>query len=178
MFDGTWLQGLFVGEQALQFLAIPAVKNLQLNSSVGKAKDAIFDGPDAFGKGGPPTVPFALTAAGTTVSAIQTALHSATTIQPLAFSPQPQLGGTGAPALVGDALTTATGPDLLLENLSAQPLTINLAGIYPNGFSATQTSAPSVQTQVTGPSSTTKTTVTGTTTLQIQPYALGQITSN
>jgi hypothetical protein len=178
VFDGTWMQGLFVGEQALQFLTIPAVKNLQLNSSVGKAKAAIFDGPDAFGKGGPPTVPFALTAAGTTVSAIQTALHGAATIRPLAFSPQPQLGSTGAPALVGDALTTAAGPDLLLENLSAQPLTLNLAGIYPNGFSATQTSPPSVQTRVTGPSSTTKTTVTGTTNLQLQPYALAQITSN
>jgi hypothetical protein len=175
VFRDTWMQGLFVGEQALQLLSIPDVKNLALSSGVGDAKAAIFNGPRGFGSGGPATVPFTLTATGTTVSAIQTALHSATSIQALSFSPEPELGTTGAPSLVGDVLTTSAGPQLLLENLSSQPLSLDLSAFFPGGFTATQTSAPSVQTLVTGPASTTQSTSSGTADLQVGPYAFAKV---
>ena len=174
----TWLQGLFVGEEALLMLSIPAIKTLELPSSVGKARDVIFDGPDGFGKHGPATVPFAVTAQGATASVIQRALHGATKIQALGFSPEPKLGRTGAPAVVGDVLTTAAGPELLLENLSAQPVSLNVSSIFRTRFTASQTSAPTVHTLVTGPASTTVHRSTGSGRLRLAPYALAQVSAS
>jgi hypothetical protein len=172
---GTWLQGLFVGEEALEMLGIPAIENLELPSSVGKARDVIFDGPHGFGPHGPATVPFALTAQGTTVSVIQRALHRATKLQALSFSPEPKLGRTSAPAVVGDELTTTAGPELLLENLSAQPVSLNLASIFRARFTATQIRARTVRTPVTGPASTTARKSTGSGRLRLAPYALAEV---
>lgn len=174
VYRDTWMQGLFVGEQAMQLLPIPAIRNLVLSSGVGSAKSAIFANSRGFGTGGPPTTPFALTATGTTVSGVELALHRATSIQALSFSPVPKLGTTGAPSLVGDVLTTPAGPQLLLENLSAQPITVNLSSIYSSGFTATQTSA-AARALITGPSSTRQSTSPGTTDLTVKPYAFVRV---
>jgi hypothetical protein len=177
VFQGTWLNGLFVGEQALLFLGLPAVQHLMLDTSIGNDKAAIFSGAEGFGSGGPPTVPLALTAEGTTLAVIQAALHRATSAQPAAFSPAPELGKTGAPALTGDVLTTSAGPELLVENLSRKAITLSLSAMFPAGFTATQVTAPSVTERVTGPTSTTTSTSTGSADLTIEPYALADITT-
>ncbi len=178
VFQGTWLHGLFVAEEALLFLGDPAITYLGLNSTVGNAQAAaIFADRHGFGSKGPHTVPFALTAAGTTLSMIQAAFNRASSARPLAFSPAVKLGSAGTPALVGEALTTRAGPELILVNLSPQPVTVNLATIFSRGFKAIQVSARSVRKLVTGPKSTSTRSLHGTTKLRIEPHALVDVSS-
>lgn len=174
-FQGTWLHGLFVAEQALLFVGDPAITYAGLNATVGNESAAIFAGSSGFGSGGPKTVPLALTAAGTTLSVIQAAFHRATAAQPLSFSGGPMLGTTGAPALIGERLTTASGPELVLVNLSAQPVTLNLAAIFPGAFTVTQVTAPAITTKVTGPASTQTSSSSASGSVQIKPYALADV---
>jgi hypothetical protein len=167
------MHGLYVAEQTLLFLANPVFKYIGLSGSVGTAHGgAIFDGPNGLGTGKPPTVPLALTAAGTTLAQIQAAFHGASKSQALAFTGGPSLGSTGAPALTGEAVTTPSGRELVLVNASSQAVTLNLSSLFPSGFKATQRTAPSVTTLVTGPSSTTATTTSGTGPLPVGPYSL------
>jgi hypothetical protein len=74
----------------------------------------------------------------------------------------PTLGSTGAPALLGEAVTTPAGRQLVLVNASAKPVTLNLGTLFPSGVKAAQTTAASVTTLITGPSSTTTSTTAGT----------------
>jgi hypothetical protein len=174
--QGTWLHGLYVAEQALIYLANPEFQYIGLSGGVGTAHGgAIFDGPQGLGIGKPATVPLALTAAGTTMSAIQAAFHGATTSQPLAFTPTPTLGTTGAPALLGEEVITPGGQKLVVVNTSSQSVTLSLGTLFPSGFKATEITAPSVTTLVTGPTSTTATTTTGTGRLQVGPYTLATV---
>jgi hypothetical protein len=174
--QGTWLHGLYVAEQTMLYLANPTFQYIGLSGSIGTAHGgAIFDGTNGLGSGKPPTVPLALTAAGTTLAAIQGVFHGATKSQALAFSPVPTLGSTGAPALLGEDVTTPSGPKLVLVNASASPVTLNLASLFPSGFTAAQTTAASVSTLVTGPASTTTSTSTGTGRVKIGPYTLATI---
>ena len=178
VFQGTWLHGLFVAAQALLFSSDPDITYAGLNDTVGTAASApIFDGSQGFGSGGPKTVPLALSAAGTTLATIQAALRRASSAQPLAFSPAPPLGSTGAPAVLGEELATPAGPEALLVNLSAQPVTLSLSSIFAGGYQATQITAPSVMTKVTGPGSTSTSSSAGTGTLQLEPYALADVRS-
>ena len=178
VFGGTWLSGLFDAEEALRFLGIPAVKHLQFYSSVGNYKAAIFADGSGFGAGGPPTVPLSLTAGGTALALIEPACHRASSASPLAFAPDPLLGQSGAPALAGEGLSTPAGPELLLENLSSRDITIGLAGIFPASVTATQITAPSPTTVVTGPGSTTTSITTSSNGLvQLAPYSLADISS-
>jgi len=171
--EGTWLHGLYVAEETLLFLANPVFTYIGLSGSVGTAHGgAIFDGPNGLGAGKPHTVPLALTAAGTTLAQIQAAFHGASKSQALAFTGGPSLGGTGAPALTGEAVTTPSGRELVLVNASSQAVTLNLSSLFPGGFRATRRTAPSVTTLVTGPSSTTTTATSGTGRLQVGPYSL------
>ena len=173
VFQGTWLHGLYVAEEALQFLSDPEITYAGLNATVGTAASApIFASSRGFGKGGPPTVPLALSAAGTTLSMIQGALRRAASAQPLSFSPVPRLGTTQAPALQGEELSTNSGPELIMVNLSSQPVTLDLPGIFPAGFAATQISAPAVSTLVTGPDSTITKSSSGESLLRLLPYAI------
>jgi hypothetical protein len=65
VFLGTWLHGLFVAEEALLFLAEPSITYMGLNATIGSAHFApIFSNAHGFGRSGPPTVPLALSAAG------------------------------------------------------------------------------------------------------------------
>jgi hypothetical protein len=121
-------------------------------------------------------VPLALSAAGTTLAIIQAAFHRASKAQPLSFSPEPALGSTGAPALLGEELTTSAGPEVVLVNLSARPVTLKLAAIFPGRFTATQVTASSVMTKVTGPGSTKRTSSAVSGTFRVKPYALADIT--
>jgi hypothetical protein len=174
--QGTWLHGLYVAEQALLYLGNPVFKYIGLSGSIGTAHGgAIFDGAHGLGASGPPTVPLALTAAGTTLSVIQTAFHGATSSQPLAFSGGPTLGSTGAPALSGESVTTPAGQELVLVNASSQSVTLNLSSIFAGSFTATQTTAPTITTLITGPTSTTTTTTSGQTTLKVGPYTLATV---
>ena len=174
--EGTWLHGLYVAEETLLFLANPVFKYIGLSGSIGNAHGgAIFSGSDGLGPGKPQTVPLALTAAGTTLAQIQAAFHGASKSQPLAFAGGPTLGSTGAPALTGEAVTTPSGRGLVLVNASGQAVTLNLSSLFPGGFKVTQRTAPSVTTLVTGPSSTTATTTSGTGQVQIGPYSLATI---
>ena len=150
---GTWLNGLFVAEQALLFLSDPAITYAGLNAAAGDAHAALFANKLGFGKGGPSTVPLSLTAGGTTLSMIQAAFHRASSAQPLSFSSAPSLGATGAPALLGEALTTSAGPELVLVNLSSAPVALNVSAIYSSGCMVTQVYASSAKTLVTGPGS-------------------------
>ncbi len=173
VFQGTWLHGLFVAEEALLFLSDPTITYVGLNATVGSAQAAaIFADRHGFGDKGPPTVPSALTAGGTALSVIQSAFHRASSARPLAFTGAAKLAGTGTPALVGEALRTPAGPELVLVNLSPRPVTLNLAAIFPHGFKATQLSARSARTLVTGPKSTTRRSAYGTTKLRVEPHAL------
>ena len=176
LWRGTWLNGLFVAEQALLFLSEPAIAYAGLNATAGDAHTAIFANKQGFGKGGPSTVPFALTAAGTTVSMIQAALRRASAAQPLSFSAAPSLGATGAPALLGEALTTSAGPELVLVNLSSAPVTLNLSAVYAAGCTATQVYAPSAKTLVTGPGSTEQSSSPAVNQVTVQPYAIADVT--
>jgi len=174
--EGTWMHGLYVAEQTLLFLANPVFTYIGLSGSVGTAHGgAIFDGTHGLGSGKPPTVPLALTAAGTTLAQIQAAFHGASKSQALAFTGGPTLGSTGAPALTGVAVTTPSGRELVLVNASATAVTLNLSSLFPGGFKATQRTAPSVTTLVTGPSSTTTTTTSGTGQLQVGAYSLATV---
>lgn len=173
VFEGTWLHGLYVAEQALLYAVDPEITYAGLNDTVGTAKSAaIFDGPDGFGTSGPATTPLALTAAGTTMSAIQSVFHGATYARPLAFSPSPVLHGTTAPALQGDSLVTPSGRKAVLVNLASHAFTVSLSTLFPHGFTATQIAAPTIMTQVTGPGSVSTTTTTGAGDIRIPPYTL------
>jgi hypothetical protein len=136
---------------------------------------AIFDGPQGLGPTGPPTVPLALTAAGTTLSRIQAVFHGASKSQALDFPGGPTLGTTGAPALLGESVTTPAGPKLVLVNASSRPVTLSLSRLFPAGFTAAQTTAPSVMTLVTGPTSATTTTSHGAGQLQLGAYTLATV---
>jgi len=173
-FQGTWLHGLFVAEQALLYLGEPSIVNVGLDASVGTVEEgsAIFDGAHGFGSGGPPTVPLALTAAGTTLAMIQAAFRGASSAQPLSFPSGPTLGTTGAPALIGEELTTKAGPEVILVNLSSQPVTLDLSAVFPAGRAVTELTAPSITTRVTGPRSTRTTSSSSTGPVQVGPYAL------
>jgi len=176
VFRGTWLHGLFVAEEALLFLADPAITHVDLNSTIGSANFApIFSNAHGFGKSGPPTVPLALSAAGNTLAVIQAAFHRSARAQALAFSPSPALGKTGAPALLGEALTTGSGTELVLVNLSARRLTLNLSAVLPGPCTATQITAPSTTTQVTGPGSLESSTSSANGSLTVGPYALTDV---
>jgi hypothetical protein len=174
--QGTWLHGLYVAEQALLYLANPDFRYIGLSGSIGTAHGgAIFDGTDGLGAGKPATVPLALTAAGTTLAAIQSVFHGATQSQALAFSPVPALGSTGAPALLGEDVSTPSGRQLVLVNASSKPVTLNLSTLFPSGFTASQTTAASITTLITGPTSTTTSTATGTGQVTIGPYTLATV---
>jgi len=174
--QGTWLHGLYVAEQTLLFLANPVFEYIGLSGSIGTAHGgAIFDGRDGLGAGKPPTVPLALTAAGTTLSAIQAVFRGASQSQALAFTGGPVLGGTGAPVLLGEAVTAPPGRRLVLVNASSRAVSLNLSALFPSGFTATQLTAPSVTTLVTGPGSTTTTTATGSARLRVGPYTLATV---
>jgi hypothetical protein len=175
VFQGTWLHGLFVAAQALLFTGDPDITYAGLDATIGTALAPIFSSTKGFGGGGPATVPLALSAAGTTLSMIQAALHRASAAQMLSFSPSPALGSTGAPALLGQVLTTHGGPEVLLANLSAQPVTLDVSAVLPGALTVTQVSAPSLATKVTGPGSTQTSTSTASGTVQIEPYALADI---
>jgi hypothetical protein len=178
VFQGTWLHGLFVAAEALLFTGDPDITYAGLNDTVGTAASApIFDGTQGFGSGGPKTVPLALSAAGTTLAAIQAAFSRASSAQPLSFSPAPALGSTGAPAVLGEDLSTSAGPETVLVNLSAQPVTLSLSSVFPGGYKATQITTPSVMTKVTGPGSVSTSSSSGTGTLQLEPYALADVRS-
>ena len=175
VFQGTWLHGLFVAAQALLFTGDPDITYAGLNATIGAASAPIFSSTQGFGSGGPATVRLALTAAGTTLSMIQAAFHRASAGQVLSFSPGPVLGTTGAPALLGEVLTTSHGPEVLVVNLSAQPVTLDLSSIFSSGLTATQVTAPSTGTKVTGPGSTETSTSAATGTVSVEPYALADI---
>jgi hypothetical protein len=175
VFQGTWLHGLFVAAQALLFTGDPDITYAGLNATIGAASAPIFSSTQGFGSGGPATVRLALTAAGTTLSMIQAAFHRATAAQVLSFSPSPALGTTGAPVLLGQVLTTHGGPEVLLENLSSQPATVDVSAILPGALTVTQVTAPSITTKVTGPGSTETSTSAASGAVQIEPYALADI---
>ena len=175
VFQGTWLHGLFVAAQALLFTGDPDITYAGLDATIGTDLAPIFSSTQGFGSGGPATVRLALSAAGTTLSMIQSAFHRASAAQVLSFSPSPALGTTGAPALLGLVLTTQGGPEVLLVNLSAQPVTLDVSAILPGALTVTQVTAPSIATKVTGPGSTETSTSTASGTVQIEPYALADI---
>ena len=175
VFQGTWLHGMFVAAQALLYTGDPDITYAGLNATIGAASAPIFSSTQGFGSGGPATVRLALTAAGTTVSMIQAAFHRASAAQVLSFSPSPALGATGAPALLGQVLTTHGGPEMLLANLSAQPVTLDVSAILPGALTVTQVTAPSIATKVTGPGSTETSTSAASGTASIGPYALADI---
>jgi hypothetical protein len=175
VFQGTWLHGLFVAAQALLFTGDADITYAGLNATTGTASAPIFNSAHALGSGGPATVPLALSATGTTLSMIQAAFRRASAGQALSFSPGPVLGTTGAPALLGEVLTTSHGPEVLVVNLSAQPITLGLSSIFSGGLTATQVTAPSIATKVTGPGSTTRSTTAAGGTVQLAPYALADI---
>jgi hypothetical protein len=175
---GTWLQGLFAADEALLFLSDPAITYLGLNGTMGTAgAGAIFSNDEGFGRGGPPTVPLALTSAGVTMAAIGAAFAGGSAAQPLGFSPSPELAGTGAPALAGESVTTGSGTELVLVNLSDQPYPLDLSSFYSGQYSATEVTAASVTTKVTGPSSVATSTSTGTGPLTVPAYSLVTVTS-
>jgi hypothetical protein len=175
VFQGTWLHGLFVAAQALLFTGDPDITYAGLDATIGTALAPIFSSTQGFGSGGPATVRLALSAAGTTMSMIQAAFDRASAAQVLSFTPSPALGTTGAPALLGQVLTTQGGPKLLLANLSLQPVTLDISAILPGALTVTQVTAPSIMTKVTGPGSTKTSTSTASGTVQIEPYALADI---
>ncbi len=175
VFQGTWLHGLFVAAQALLFTGDPDITYAGLDATIGTALAPIFSSTRGFGGGGPATDQLALTAAGTTLSMIQAAFHRASAVQMLSFSPSPALGTTGAPALLGQILTTQAGPEVLLANLSAQPVTLDVSSILPGALTVTQVTAPSITTKVTGPGSTETSTSAASGTVQIEPYALADL---
>ena len=175
VFQGTWLHGMFVAAQALLFTGDPDITYAGLNATIGGASAPIFSSTQGFGSGGPATVRLALTAAGTTLSMIQAPFHRASAAQVLSFSPSPALGTTGAPALLGEVLTTHGGPEVLLANLSSQPVTLDVSAVLPGALTVTQVTAPSITTKVTGPGSTETSTSVASGTVQIEPYALADI---
>jgi hypothetical protein len=175
VFQGTWLHGMFVAAQALLFTGDPDITYAGLNATIGAASAPIFSSTQGFGSGGPATVRLALTAAGTTLSMIQAAFHRASAAQVLSFSPSPALGTTGAPALLGQVLTTHGGPEVLLANLSSQPVTLDVSAVLPGALTVTQVTAPSITTKVTGPGSTETSTSVASGTVQVEPYALADI---
>jgi hypothetical protein len=180
----TWIAALHKDFPGVQVAAVAADPNFIPGVSKRRATwdtdatahgGAIFDGRSGLGAGKPHTVPLALTAAGTTLSAIQSAFHGATKSQALAFTGGPALGSTGAPALTGEAVTTPAGRRLVLVNASSRPVTLNLSSVLPGGFTATELAAPAVTTLIAGPSSVSTTTKSGTARLRVEPYALATI---
>lgn len=178
VFAGTWLNGLFVAEQALLFLGDPRISYAGLSACAGSAQlAAIFNGAQGFGLDGPPTTPLALTATGTTLSVIQRAIRQATSARPLAFSPEVAVGRAHVPAVLGEALTTPAGPRLVVLNLSPQAVTLDLARIFPRGFDVTQVSAASARAPVTGPSSLRRASLSAAASVRVAPYAILDVTA-
>jgi hypothetical protein len=177
LYEGSWLNGLFVADQAMLYLEQPDITQMDLHGLVGNATTgAFFNNRKGFGSGGPATTPLALTAAGTTLAMMQQAIRPATSAQQLAFSPNPDLTGTTAPSLIGESLAEPSGTELMLENMGSAPVTVSLAKFFTGDYTATQATAPSITTNVTGPSSTTTTTATQSGSLTLAPYSLATVT--
>ena len=144
-FQGTWLHGLFVAEQALLYLGQPSIVNVGLDASVGTVEEGFWrsrrcprlrkrwtahratcpycGGHDVGdGRGG---LPWRLLRA-----------------TPFSFPSAPTLGTTGAPALIGEDVTTKAGPEVILVNLSSQAVSLDLSAVFPGSRTVAEAQPP------------------------------------
>ncbi len=172
-FAGTWMHGLFAATMTLLFLRPAVVAEMSMHNVIGNAHDAmIFANSRGFGTSSPPTTAFALTAAGTTMALIGRAAQGVRSVQTLAFSPSPTIGG--APALVG-SLLVGSRRQAVVVNLSPQPVVVTVSSVFPGSFSYEQLTAPALGTRVTGPGVVSSKVAAATRTMTLPPHSISRL---
>jgi hypothetical protein len=153
---GTWLEGLYQSQMAIQFLSTPTVDQIDLYNISGSTSSLVFQDSSSYWdsclsksisfRGAPGE----LTATGQAYSLIGNALKQANSVYPVRF-PQAPLISPGAPAtaypsLTGVALTGKLNQWLLL-NLGEKPLTLSYPAMGEGQIESV--SAPALTTLVT-----------------------------
>lgn len=180
IYAGRWLHGLFVGAKALLYLRDGNITHLGPNATMLSAHESIiYDSANAFGSGGPRTIPLALGPVGMTLRLVQRALNGATGVGPVTFAGGPELGATHTPGLIGVVAQSSTRRQLVLTNLTGQPVQVSVGGVLPGTFTGTQlTAAASVTAPVTGPSSITATALSGRDQLVLAPRSFAYLAAS
>jgi hypothetical protein len=156
-FAGTWTHGLFIGAYAILLAQLPTISLIDLHNVVGDAlSGSMFDSTDGFRSPTPVTTFLARTAMGTAYAALIAAAKGATRGQALSFAGGPTLGG-GAPALVGLEFTGGAKHQVIVVNLAAASVALDMSRLFTGAVQWTKTTAPALTTRVTGPSSLTTT---------------------
>ncbi len=180
VYPGRWLHGLFVGAKALLYLRDGNITHLGTNATMLSAHESIiYDSANAFGAGGPRTVPLALGPAGATLRLLQRALNGAVELGPVTFAGGPELGATHTPGLIGVLASNSTKRQLVLTNLTGQPVPVSVGAVLPGAFTGTQlTASGSVSAPVTGPSSITAVTLSGRGQLVLPPRSFAYLAAS
>jgi hypothetical protein len=160
-YPGTWAHGLVVAAQALLTLEDRRVRMVDNHTLVGKAVfSAIFDDDKGFEYDGftrpdapPATAPLALTAAGTALRQVATALRGMTSARSLGFQAP---AADGSRDQLGWLFNHGPRRAALVLNLSAQRRRLTTSGWFPGAARAHHVCGDPA-TRVTGPQSLTRT---------------------
>ena len=174
-FAGTWTHGLFIAAYAVLLAQNPTVTLVDLHNVVGDAvAGALFDSVDGFRTPTPVTQFLGRSAMGSTYATLLQASATSTTGQQLAFTGGPVLAG-GAPALVGLDFSGGARHQVVIVNLATSAVTLDLANLFTGTFSWSRTTAASLTTRITGPSSLTVTNGTATGSLSLPTHSIVRI---
>ena len=152
---GTWLEGLYQSQMAIQFLSTPAIEQIDLYNIAGSTSSLMFQNTSSYWNACQnKSMTFhaaagELTATGQAYALIGDALKQAKAAYAVTFPKAPVVHPKSAasyPAITGIALTGETNQWLLL-NLSPRPLTLTYPGMGQGTMESLR--APSLTTLVT-----------------------------
>lgn len=156
-FTGTWLEGLYQTQMAIQFLSTASVDQIQLYNMTGSTSSLIFQNSSSYWDGCLTknitfnATPGDLTATGQAYALIGAALKGTPSVSEVVFPEAPFIKpGAGAkpyPSATGVALSGATN-QWLITNYGPEPLPLRYAGMGVGTIESL--SAPSLTTIVNG----------------------------
>lgn len=171
-FGGTWTHGLFIAAFALLLAQNPIVSLVDVHNVLGDAATGVlFDSTDGFDAAAPTTQLLGRTAMGATFASLLQASAVSTTAQPLTFLAGPVLDG-GAPGLVGMDFTGGGQHQVVIVNLTATDMTLNVSSLFSGTVHWSRTTAAALTTQVTGPDSLTVTNGSSKKTVKVPKYSV------
>jgi hypothetical protein len=174
-FAGTWTHGLFTAAYSIQLAQHPVVTSMQHHNVLGDVIAGIlFDTTAGFGTSTPATTFLGRSAAGAAYRILLQATSSSVTGQVLSFPGGPVLSG-GVPALVGMDFANAAGHQCVVVNLAGAAVTLDLTRLFSGSVSWSRTTAGSLSTRVTGPSSLTVTSGVATGMINIPRHSITRI---
>jgi hypothetical protein len=137
-FTGTWLEGLYQTQMAIQFLSRASVSQIQLYNITGSTSSLVFQDSSSYWDGCQTktitfnATPGDLTATGQAYALIGGALKGATAVAGVSFPEAPVIKPRGGvpsyPSATGVALTGASN-QWILTNYAASPLTLSYPGM-------------------------------------------------